>query len=122
MQMREVSAATGLSRDTIRYYEKEGLIAAPVRRANGYRHYDEAVVRQLRLIVRAKALGFRLSEIRSLAQLLYQNSLTPQEMTQHLQAKRREVADKIALLVNIQTEIDLALAGQCQAKDQLSRT
>ncbi|WP_221798602.1 MerR family transcriptional regulator [Oceanobacter mangrovi] len=119
MQMREVIEATHLSRDTIRFYEKEGLIPAPVRSGNGYRHYDESVVRQLKLIKRAKHLGFTLKEIKSLAVLLYQNSLTPREMELHLRDKRDEIAEKIAELAAIKSEIDAALAGMCPDKKSL---
>jgi len=59
----------GVNIDTIRYYERNGLIPEPVRRASGYREYDAADVRRLRFIVRAKALGFTLAEIDELMSL-----------------------------------------------------
>ncbi|WP_028292381.1 MerR family transcriptional regulator [Oceanobacter kriegii] len=120
MQMKDVMAATNLSRDTIRFYEKEGLLAAPVRGQNGYRHYDDGVVKQLKLIIRAKHLGFTLKEIKSLNALLYQRSLTPKELAKHLREKRAEVSEKIEQLQNIQREIDLALAGMCEQRESLS--
>jgi MerR family copper efflux transcriptional regulator len=52
--------------DTIRYYEREGLLPEPVRRASGYRSYGEGTIVQLRFIRRAKDLGFTLEEIREL--------------------------------------------------------
>ncbi len=56
----------GVAIDTIRYYEREGLIAAPPRRASGYRAYPESTVTRLRFIRRAKALGFSLADISEL--------------------------------------------------------
>lgn len=61
-----------MSIDTIRYYEREGLIAPPVRRASGYRDYAPEVVGRLRFIRRAKDLGFTLGEISELLQLTAQ--------------------------------------------------
>ena len=57
----------GVSVDTVRYYERRGLLAEPDRTPAGYRQYDEADVARLQQILRAKALGFTLSEIRELA-------------------------------------------------------
>jgi MerR family copper efflux transcriptional regulator len=64
-----VAKRVGVAIDTIRYYEREGLLPEPVRRASGYRSYDESAVAQLRFIRRAKLLGFTLEEIRDLLAL-----------------------------------------------------
>jgi MerR family copper efflux transcriptional regulator len=55
--------------DTIRYYERNGLLPQPARKASGYREYTEADVRRLRFIMRAKDLGFTLAEIGDLLAL-----------------------------------------------------
>lgn len=52
--------------DTIRYYEREGLLPSPRRRPSGYREYDDSAVERVRFIRRAKTLGFTLDEIREL--------------------------------------------------------
>lgn len=59
----------GVGVDTIRYYEREGLLPEPRRRASGYRDYDAGAVAQLRFIRRAKNLGFSLDDIRELLAL-----------------------------------------------------
>ena len=64
-----VAKRAGVPIDTIRYYEREGLLPEPLRRASGYRSYGEGTVAQLRFIRRAKALGFTLEEIRELLAL-----------------------------------------------------
>jgi len=64
-----VAKRAGVPIDTIRYYEREGLLPEPLRRASGYRSYNETAVRQLRFIRRAKDLGFTLDEIRDLLAL-----------------------------------------------------
>ncbi|MCH8048022.1 MAG: MerR family transcriptional regulator, partial [Planctomycetes bacterium] len=55
--------------ETVRFYEREGLLEEPARRPSGYRQYDEGVVDRLRFIRRAKQLGFTLKEIRELLSL-----------------------------------------------------
>ncbi|OZB58803.1 MAG: heavy metal-responsive transcriptional regulator [Lysobacterales bacterium 14-68-21] len=64
-----VAKRAGVPIDTIRYYEREGLLPEPLRRASGYRSYGEGAVAQLRFIRRAKELGFTLEEIRELLAL-----------------------------------------------------
>lgn len=64
-----VAKRVGVAIDTIRYYEREGLLPEPERRASGYRSYGEGTIAQLRFIRRAKDLGFTLDEIRELLAL-----------------------------------------------------
>jgi DNA-binding transcriptional MerR regulator len=59
----------GLSADTVRYYERVGLLPKPARSAAGYRLYDQAVVGRLRLIKGAQRAGLRLREIGELLQV-----------------------------------------------------
>jgi MerR family transcriptional regulator, mercuric resistance operon regulatory protein len=66
MNISEAAAASGCHFETIRYYERIGLIAKPGRRPNGYRHYTERDVSQLRFIIRSRELGFGLDEVRKL--------------------------------------------------------
>jgi len=66
MKISEAAAASGCHYETIRYYERIGLLTKPARQANGYRQYRPREVRQLRFIVRSRELGFGLDEIRSL--------------------------------------------------------
>jgi DNA-binding transcriptional MerR regulator len=55
--------AAGVNVETIRYYERRGLLAEPPRTPSGYRQYSEGDLWRLRLIARAKRLGFTLAEI-----------------------------------------------------------
>jgi MerR family mercuric resistance operon transcriptional regulator len=67
MQRAELARRTGSNLETVRYYEKVGLLPEPPRTAAGYRSYDIAHERRLRFILRARELGFSLEEIRGLA-------------------------------------------------------
>jgi MerR family copper efflux transcriptional regulator len=69
MTIGRLATEAGVNIDTIRYYERNGLIPKPVRRASGYREYEAADVRRLRFVARAKGLGFTLAEIAELLSL-----------------------------------------------------
>lgn len=64
MKIAEFEKRVGLSRDTLRYYEKKGLISPPKRDANGYRYYDEIQRQELAFINKGKTIGFTLKEIK----------------------------------------------------------
>jgi len=61
-----LARAAGVSVETVRYYERRGLLERPVRRGSEYREYSDSDVERLRFIRRAKDLGFTLAEIRAL--------------------------------------------------------
>lgn len=64
-----LAARAGVGVETIRYYQREGLIAEPPKPAHGYRRYPAESLARLRFIQRAKGLGFTLAEIRELLEL-----------------------------------------------------
>ena len=69
MQIGELSKNTGFQVETLRYYEKEGLLKPVSRTASGYRQYDNESLKQLRFIKQAKSVGFSLNEILELLTL-----------------------------------------------------
>ena len=69
MKISEAATASGCHLETIRYYERSGLMPAPARTASGYREYSPVEVDRLRFISRGRELGFSLEEIRSLLSL-----------------------------------------------------
>ena len=69
MKISEAAAASGCHLETIRYYERVGLIPSPKRTGSGYRAYTPADVERLRFVSRGRELGFSLEEIRSLLRL-----------------------------------------------------
>ena len=64
MKIAEFEQKVGLSRDTLRYYEKKGLLSPPKRGENGYRYYGEEQLHELAFIIKGKAIGFTLREIK----------------------------------------------------------
>lgn len=69
MQIGEVAATAGVNIQTLRYYERRGLLPKPRRRSSGYREYESETVQLVRFIKRAQELGFTLSEAAELIQL-----------------------------------------------------
>lgn len=69
MTIGRLAEAAGVPTDTVRYYERRGLLAEPRRTAGGYRDYDEGALRRLRALRRAQALGFTLDEASGLLAL-----------------------------------------------------
>lgn len=72
----QLAAAAGVKSDTVRYYEKAGLLARPERTAGGYRVYGESALAQLRFIRKAQTLGFKLEEIRKILRFRGQGTET----------------------------------------------
>jgi len=66
MRIGELGRAAGFDVETVRYYEKAGLLPAPARRDNNYRRYDDAALHRLRFIRNCRALDMSLDEIRAL--------------------------------------------------------
>lgn len=71
MKVNELSKRTGINLETIRYYEKQGILPEPKRAANGYRQYDEESVAQVNFIKNCRTLGFSLEDIRELNRLKF---------------------------------------------------
>ena len=69
MKISEAAAASGCHLETVRYYERVGLVPSPNRTGSGYRVYAQADVERLRFVTRGRELGFSLEEIRSLLRL-----------------------------------------------------
>lgn len=59
----ELAAAVGVSTDTLRHYERKGVLPRPGRTANGYRHYPETALERVSMIRQALAVGFTLDEL-----------------------------------------------------------
>ncbi len=69
LRIGQLAAAVGVKTDSIRFYERAGLLPKPSRGANGYRTYDDVTLKRLRFIKKAQSLGFTLDEIKRIFQL-----------------------------------------------------
>ncbi len=88
----QVAKATDINIETIRFYEKQGLIKDPPRSPSGYRQYSEEDINRLRFIKRAKELGFSLKEITELLNLNNDAGNNRLEVQARAQAKLKEIA------------------------------
>jgi DNA-binding transcriptional MerR regulator len=107
MLIGELSAKTNLSRDTIRFYEKEGLIkiGRKQRRENNYKEYDETVIERLNLIKRIKNFGFTLNETADLISLIAINAATCDEVRNRTNKKVMVIDNKIADLLHLRQQL-----------------
>jgi MerR family copper efflux transcriptional regulator len=96
-----VARQAGVAIDTIRYYEREGLLPEPARRASGYRAYDQDAIRRLRFIRRAKDLGFTLEEIRELLALSADRHRGVKGVKQRAQQRLATIDARIAELQRV---------------------
>ncbi len=113
MRIGELARKAGVGVETVRFYEREGLLQEPPRRESGYREYSPETLVRLRFIRHAKALGFSLPEIQGLLSL--RRSETPcGEVQQRIQAKIEDVHEKIRSLQQIETLLK-ELAASCGA-------
>lgn len=101
----KIAKACGISVETIRFYEREGLLAEPARTASGYRIYPERTVKRLRFITRSKALGFTLAEIRNLLDLSDKKDTDKSAVKALAEKKLALVTQRIADLKRIRTAL-----------------
>jgi len=92
-----LSKSTGVNIETIRYYERIGVMPAPERTAGGYRSYREDHLKRLNFIRRGRELDFSLADVRGLLRLVDGHAYTCAQMRaltlQHLAKTRRKIAD-----------------------------
>ena len=88
----------GVNLETVRFYERQGLLNKPPRSASGYRLFPADAARRLRFIRRAQELGFSLAEIRELLSLRVSRTTTSAEIRSRAEAKIADVEAKIKSL------------------------
>jgi MerR family copper efflux transcriptional regulator len=95
MKIGEVAKLSGTGIETIRFYEREGLLPEPERRPSGYRQYDESTVERLEYVRRAKELGFTLAAIRELLELSFAARAGCDHVRRRAEAKIANIEGKI---------------------------
>jgi len=109
------AAAAEVNVQTIRYYERRGLLAAPQRTAAGYRQYAQDAVERLRFIKRAQDLGFSLKEIQELLALRVRHGTACDAVERRTRQKIALVEQKIADLQGIRRKLE-QLAAACATR------
>jgi MerR family transcriptional regulator, copper efflux regulator len=115
MTIGRVAQLAGVGVETIRFYEKEGLIDKPPRRETEYRQYPKETVHQLRFIKRAKELGFKLKEIKELLALRLNSEATCADIRLRAEVKIDDINEKIRTLERMNEalkKLTLACSGR----------
>ena len=112
LQRAELARRTGCNLETVRYYEKVGLLPEPPRTAGGDRSYDTTHERRLRFVLRARELGFSLDEIRELLRLVDERDRPCAEASAVAVAHLNDVRAKIADLRRMERVLKNVVA-QC---------
>ncbi len=115
LKIGQLATASNISVETIRYYEREGLLPAPKRRRSGYRVYGDEFLTRLGFISRAKKLGFSLKEIRELLALADDPQGDNHAVKSICEHHLEELEQKISDLTNMREAVS-KLAEQCDGK------
>ncbi|NOX59965.1 MAG: MerR family transcriptional regulator [Planctomycetes bacterium] len=114
MTIGQVAEAAGVATTTLRFYEREGILAPKVRNGAGYRLYDAQAIEQLRFVRSAQAVGFTLEDIRALSRLDGESGPSCKaEVRRLLELRLAEVSDKMKDLKRVQKSLGQAL-DRCQ--------
>ncbi len=123
MRIAELEQRTGVSRHTLRYYEKEGLLLEVGRRGNNYRDYSEKAVQRVGMVRQLKALGFSLKEIRDVLDALRSDRIDCGQGAALMAEKKATVDRKIAELKAVSVMLGdeqkrLLASAEAQRRDQ----
>jgi len=114
LRIGEVAKQTGVSIETLRYYEKQGLVDSPSRTDAGYRLYGERAVQQIEFIISAKNLGFSLKDIQELLNLrVDKENHTCEEVKTLAECKLTDIEERIRELSTIRQALKQVINTCC---------
>ncbi len=116
----QLARQAGVGVETVRFYERKGLLEPPPRRESGYRQYSEAVVKRLLFIKRAKELGFSLKEIADLLALRVDPTTTCDEVKRRAEAKIADIDAKLHDLHRMKAALERITAA-CSGQGPVSQ-
>jgi MerR family mercuric resistance operon transcriptional regulator len=111
----QLAKQAGVGVETIRFYEREGLLSEPERRPSGYRQYPHEVVRRVRFIRHAKELGFTLKEIQELLELRVDPQSSCADVRRRASDKIADIEGRIASLERMRKALE-SLARKCRGR------
>jgi MerR family mercuric resistance operon transcriptional regulator len=119
MTIGQMARSAGASVETIRFYEREGLLEHPARSASGYRNYPPEAVARLRMIRQAKELGFSLNEIKELLALRVAPGKSCSDVRARTERKIADIDQRIAALKRMKAAL-ARLAAACAGRGPTS--
>src|ERR1700745_1086468 len=118
MRVGEVAERAGVNVETLRYYERRGLLPEPERTPNGHRRYDEETVRFLRAIKEAQAVGFTLAEIAEYLRAARRSAAPSEGLRSRAAAKIDQSDARVAGLRRMREELARVVGCACDSRDQ----
>jgi MerR family mercuric resistance operon transcriptional regulator len=115
----KIAKSAGVGIETVRFYEKQGLIDPPPRTESNYRIYPEDDIARLHFVKRAKSLGFALSEIKELLSLRHDPAATKADIKQRTEAKIEDIRQKIQDLTRMLKALE-TLSETCNGHGPVS--
>ncbi|WP_136709266.1 MerR family transcriptional regulator [Agromyces sp. H66] len=109
----EVAQRAGVNLQTLRYYERRGILSEPDRSLGGHRRYDDDTVLVLQVVKAAQALGFSLDEIAELMDIGSHAHRRRPRLADRARAKLVQVREKIAALQQIEATLERAIEAGC---------
>ncbi|MEW5796447.1 MAG: heavy metal-responsive transcriptional regulator [Candidatus Zixiibacteriota bacterium] len=109
MLIGKVAQAAGVNIQTLRYYERRGLVRSPVRRSSGYREYPPDAVDRIRFVKRSQELGLTLAEIGELLRLRESQRARCSDVRHRTQLKIAEIDNKIRSLTAMRSALAVLL-------------
>src|SRR3954447_12149543 len=118
MRVGEVAERAGVNVETLRYYERRGLLPEPARSQRGHRRYDEETVRFVRAIKEAQALGFTLAEIEEYLRAVGRGRVAaPEALRVRMAAKIDEIDARLAALRRVREQLARVVGCACDSLD-----
>src|SRR5438034_11594 len=117
MKVGEVAERAGVNVETLRYYERRGLLPEPERLPSGHRRYDEETVRFLRAIKEAQSVGFTLAEIGEYLRAARRSGSPSETLRIRMAAKIDEIDSRIAGLRRMRDELARVVGCACESLD-----
>ena len=114
----KVAKESGVGIETVRFYEREGLLEQPARKSSGYRQYDSEAIARLHFIKQAQRLGFTLREIKELLALKLDPNATRKQVKDRAVAKIADIDQRIADLKRMKKALAPLIAA-CDGKGTL---
>lgn len=118
MRIKELGQRAGVAPDTVRYYERVGLLGPAARAPNGYREYDDEALEDLRFIQKAQALGLKLRDIREVMEIAAGGRAPCTHVRAALHARLAEVEARLRELRSLRATLRDALARVDRSRPQ----
>lgn len=118
LRVSDLAAKVGVTPDSIRFYEREGLLSPPQRTSSGYRQFDEDAVLRVRFIKGAQALGLKLAEIRELLDIQNRGACPCGHTRQLVERRIGELDQEIRELQALRSELDSLKDLECLTTEE----